>query len=308
MAKVLNRLTAASLLISLLLFQTGCAVRSETYHLSPPLSEIERARLGTIGIVSADFAPETKLFAHSGGRVSGAGKGMAFERGTSFAFIPSPGGTPSNGSYMGNGGGPAVILLGLLAAGLVIGGIYRVATWIPAGEVKDIESNLKNALIDLKMQESLKDRFFKTARNQAPYNFVLIGERGPKTADEMFHYGSLNGKGVDTVIELTVLSIGFEGKGGKDPLLSLLLDTRTRVLSVSGGAVLYENKLEYRSAKRKFTEWISGKGKLFSEELDKGYGELSEKIVEELFLRYELTPGKPSGKTAGQQTLEVPKA
>jgi hypothetical protein len=122
------------------------------------------------------------------------------------------------------------------------------------------------------------------------------------------NYGYLKEKGIDTVIELSVLSIGFEGKGGKDPLLSLLVDVRTRVLSVSDGAVLYQNKLEYRSAKRKFTEWISDKGKLFSEELDRGYGTLSEKIVEELFLRYDLTAKKAPEKKAEHMVREKGKA
>jgi hypothetical protein len=302
MAEVLKRFIAVSVTIALLLFQVGCAAKLPLpYQLPRSLSEEARARLGTISIVSADFVPETKFFAYSRGRVSGGTKGMAFEAGTpsSPIFVP---GTPM-GAPPGSGAGYAVVL-GLIVVGFMVGEVYRAATAIPAEELKEIESNLKKALIELRMQESLKKRFFQTAREQSTFKFVLIEEGGPKTTDEILNYGHLKEKGIDTVIELSVLSIGFEGKGGKDPFLSLLLDARTRVLSVSDGAVLYENKLEYRSAKRKFTEWISDKGKLFSEELERGYGTLSEKLVEELLLRYDFTPKKVPEKTAGHVVRE----
>jgi hypothetical protein len=302
MAKVLKLFTIVSLSIALLLFQSGCA--AHPYQLPPPLSEEERARLGTIGVVSANFVPETTLFAYAKGRVSGAAKGMADGTAQAMAWTGYMG-SQLSGTY---GVAPILLLLVPVVAGSVIGGLYGATTAIPAEKVKEIESNLRKTLIELRMQESLKERFFQTAREQSTFIFVLIEEGGPKTTDEILNYGHLKEKGIDTVIELSVLSIGFEGKGGKDPLLSLLLDARTKVLSVSSGTVLYENKLEYRSAKRKFTEWISDKGKLFSEELGRGYGTLSEKIVEELFLLYDFTDKKAPEKTAEHKVREMAKA
>jgi hypothetical protein len=293
MAEVLKRFTVVFLSIALLLFQVGCA--THPYHLPPPLSEEERARLGTIGIVSADFVPETQLFTCTRGRVSGAAKRMTFGASTAPPLI-----VPVGTSGPGPPGASLVlgVFLAVVVGAVMVEEVYRAATAIPAEKVKEIESNLKKALIELKMQESFKKSLLQTAREQSASNFVLIEEGGPKTPDEILNYGHLKEKGIDTVIELSVLSISFEGKGGKDPLLSLLLGVRTRVLSVSDGAVIYENKLEYRSAKRKFTEWISDKGKLFSEELDRGYGTLSDKIVEELFLLYDFTVRKaPEKKT-----------
>jgi hypothetical protein len=183
-------------------------------------------------------------------------------------------------------------LLGLVAVGFLIAEVARAVTAIPAERVQDAESRLKNALVELKMQESLKKTFIQMAREESAFNFIPLEERGPETADELLDYRHLKEKGIDTVIELSVLSIGFEGAGGKDPLLSLLVDIRIRVLNVSNGAVLYENMLEYRSIKRKFRGWISVEEKLFSEEIDKSYRILSEKMVEELFLRYEFAPKK----------------
>ncbi|MCL4476490.1 MAG: hypothetical protein M1508_09735 [Nitrospirae bacterium] len=299
MTKAIKTVIAISLSIALLSFQAGCAARAaHPYQLPPPLSEEERARLGTMGVVSANFVPEAMLFTYARGRVSGAAKGMVFEAGMAPPLFV-PGGAPSAPPGAGAGfAAGAAVLLGLIIVGVMIGEAYRAATAIPAEEVKEIESNLTKALIELKMQESFKERFFQMAREQSALNLVLIEEGGPKASGETLNYGHLKEKNIDTVVELSVLSIGFEGEGGKDPLLSLLIDVRTRLLSVSDGAVLYENKLEYRSAKRKFTQWIADEGKLFSEELDRGYGTLSEKIVEELFLLYDFTAKKaPERKT-----------
>jgi len=212
MFSVLERLIAVFLSIVLLLFQAGCA--DLPYRLPPPLSEEARARLGTIGIVSANFAPETKLFTYARGRVRGAAEGMAFERRGGPAF-----GVPGGLSGGPGAGGAALLLLGILAGAAAIYGVYRMATAIPAEQVKEIESDLKKALIELRMQESLKERFFQTARQQSAFNFVLVREGGPKTIDEIVNYGHLKEKGVDTVIELSILSVGFEG-GGTNQTLS----------------------------------------------------------------------------------------
>jgi hypothetical protein len=296
-AKVIKSIIAISLSIALLSFQSGCA--SLPYQIPPPLAEQERSRLGTIGIVSADFIPEPKLFTYSRGRVRGAAEGMVFKPSTGVPPIFFPSRSASSGMASGESAAAgAALFIGIGIIFLIGSEIYRAATAIPAEKVKEIESDLKKALIELMMQESFKEKFFQTAREQSAFNLVLVEGGGPKTPEEILNYGNLKEKGIDTVIELSILSISFEGQGGKDPLLSLLLDARTRVLSVSGGTVLYENMLEYRSARRKFTEWISDEGKLFLEELDKGYGKLSEKIVEELFLRYEFTTGKASGEKA----------
>jgi len=101
------------------------------------------------------------------------------------------------------------------------------------------------------------------------------------------NYEHFKEKGIDTVMELTVLSIGFEGKGGEDPDLLLLVDVKTRVVGVSDAAILYENKLEYRSPKRKFTKWIKNEGRPFIEELGTAYSSISGKVLEELFLNYD---------------------
>jgi hypothetical protein len=291
-SNVCKRLTALSLSVVLLLFQTGCA--THPYYLPPPLSEEARAKIGAVAIVSAEFVSEMKFFAHSRGRVSGAAKGMAFEPSEPIGFFWFPtGSAPSGPAAPGAAGGyAAAIVLGLILVGLLASEVYRAATAVSAEEVEKTESNLRTALMDLQIQKSYAEGFLRTAAEQVPLTFTLIEEAGPKTADERPDYGHLKAQGVDTVVELSVLSIGFEGGGGKDPLLWLLLDARVRVIHIPDGTVLYENMLQYRSAKRHFTQWVSEDGMVFSEELGSGYATLSEKIVEEVFLRCDLAPAK----------------
>jgi hypothetical protein len=279
---IMQRLIALFLLIAFLSFESSC---SRPYLLPSPLSEGTRAKLGNIGIISSEFLPESELFTFAKGRVSGAAKGMAGGAAVGAGTVLQSGRSAPGlaGLFV------LVIAAGAAAAGAVIGGIYGTATAIPSEKVGEIEACLKKALIELKMQESLRNVFFEKAKEQTNFNFILIEEGGPKTPDEKINYEHFKGKGIDTVIELGVLSIGFEGKGGKDPDLLLIVDVRTRVVSVSDATVIYENKLEYRSPKRKFTEWIKDEGRPFIEELGTAYNSISEKIVEELFLNYDFS-------------------
>ena len=282
MTGITHRLIALSLLIAFLSFESSC---SRPYLLPPPLSEGTRAKLGNICIVSSEFLPESELFTFAKGRISGAAKGVAGGAGTGAGIVLESGRGATGLAALG----VLVIAAAAAAAGAVIGGVYGTATAIPSEKVEEIEACLKRALIELKMQECFRETFFENAKGQTDFNFVLIEEGGPKTPDEKINYEYFKGEGIDTVIELAVLSIGFEGKGGEDPDLLLLVDVRTRVVRISDATVIYENKIEYRSPKRKFTEWIKDEGRPFIEELGTSYNSISEKIIEELFLNYDFS-------------------
>lgn len=53
------------------------------------MSEAHRSRLGTIGVVAADFAPKAVLLTQSRGKVKGAAKSIADEIGGG-TFFPIP--------------------------------------------------------------------------------------------------------------------------------------------------------------------------------------------------------------------------
>lgn len=106
------------LFIALLVGQLGCALGPQL--LRPPPSERVRAQLGTIGILSARFAPEAKLEGPTRGKGSGAAKGAAK------GFLGSIAAGLEAGAYAGEAGILAFALgLALAPPAAVIGGRGR---------------------------------------------------------------------------------------------------------------------------------------------------------------------------------------
>jgi hypothetical protein len=197
---IMQRLIALFLLIAFLSFETSCT-RPYPYLLPPSLSEGTKAKLGNIGIVSSEFLPNSELFTFAKGRISGAAKGVAGGAGTGAGIVLESGRGATGLAALG----VLVIAAAAAAAGAVMGGVYGTATAIPSEKVEEIESCLKKALMELRMQESLRNVFFEKAKGKTDFNYILIEEGGPKTPDEKINYEPFTGKGIDTVIELAVL-------------------------------------------------------------------------------------------------------
>jgi hypothetical protein len=72
--------------------------------------------------------------------------------------------------------------------GFLIAEVARAATAIPAERVQDAESRLKNALIELKMQESLKETFVRKAREESDFNFLSMAGKGFRNGVSLQRY------------------------------------------------------------------------------------------------------------------------
>lgn len=139
----------------------------------------------------------------------------------------------------------------------------------------------------------MRDHIKRVASDRTRLHLVILTEHGPITREENVNYTSLSGKGLDTIIEVSVLNIALEGEWSINPPLTFLMTVRTKLIKVADGAVLYEHTLQYRGDKRKFTDWAINNAQPFREEFERAYQSLAEKIVEELFLLYDL-PLEPS--------------
>lgn len=269
----IRSLTVIFIFFALLVAQFGCA----TIPVSPPpLSEEARAKLGTIGVVSAVFIPESNLFPFAKGHISGAAKGLAVGT-TAGILVPLsiPTITP-----------PIFIIL--VAASAITGAVGGIAAATPAEKVKEVETALTSALRELRIQETLRDRLFRIASDQTRYNFVLIDKHCPTNKDQVVNYSFLAGKEIDTILELSVLTIDFEGLRRKDPLLSFSVTVRVKLICLADSSMLYANEFRYKSPERKLSYWLQNDARLFMEQLERAYQSLSEKIVDELFLLYDL--------------------
>ncbi|MCX7914563.1 MAG: hypothetical protein N2511_08265, partial [Thermodesulfovibrionales bacterium] len=212
--------------LSLLVTQFGCA----TIRGNPALSEDTRAKLGNIGIASAVFTPDSNLLAFAKGRTSGVVKGLAggtIGGAAAGALATLPFATPLGILFP-----PALLIataVGALSGG-VAGTIVGITESIPAEKAKEIETALTTALTELKIQETMRSHFLKVSSEQTHHRFVIIEELRPTTIEQKVNYSALTAKGINTVLELSVLSIDFEGKGGKDPSLGLLITVRTKLI------------------------------------------------------------------------------
>lgn len=260
--------------------QTGCAVLP--HQLPPPPSDEIRARFGTIAVVSARFTPRPMLQLPAKGGLAGAGRGAATWSATGGLVPFSSGG--------GGGGAGAILVLAASVVGATLGGISGTVAGVvksePAEKVRVSEAALNDALSVLNMQESLRDRIMKVARDQTREHVVILPDKGPAGAGEKVSYGSLADTGIDTVVEVAVTDIGVNGPWDVNPPLNFIMKAQVRVVRTSVDQEYYAAEYEYNRGERTFSGWAADNAVPFLMELDRAYQDIAEKVVEELFLIY----------------------
>lgn len=102
----------------------------------------------------------------------------------------------------------------------------------------------------------------------------------------------LAAQGVDTALEIHVVSAALKGKSGINPPLAVCIDAKATLFRVRDGAELYTCPIHYRSENRKFVEWAAGDARLFREELKRCYQQMGNSLVEQLVARRVLAPGR----------------
>jgi hypothetical protein len=69
---------------------------------------------------------------------------------------------------------------------------------------------------------------------------------------------------------------------------------RARLVRVADGTTIYSNEFRYDSPPRELADWAASDAEVFSEELERGYRDLAERINDELFLMTPITLPVPS--------------
>lgn len=235
----------------LLVAQWGCASAPKA---SPSLlSEEDRAKLGTIGVVSARFSPELDLESRISGKISAAAMGFF-------------------GCILGCG-------YGAFLAPFV--GIYMAIAAESSEKVQAAAATLNQGVADLNIQGSMRDLVLQVGRNKRRRAFVSFEDVGPTILNEEVSYSFLADKGVNTILEISVAKIGFLS-GGIEP--SLVIGVCSRLLTSADGTELYAHPWVYRSDPRRFVAWAADGAQPLRDELDRGLQALAEQIVENLFV------------------------
>ncbi|MFQ5929931.1 MAG: hypothetical protein ACE5MK_09540 [Acidobacteriota bacterium] len=266
--------------IMLLIGQVGCGHDPAPAPVPPP-SERIRSQLGTIGVVSGRFTPEgpdKPKFYGGGSEVEVWGGGWVWVPAEAALFV-------------------------LVVAGIVYlvremteedEGLY--STWPQSAHHKGGISMLgpptgartltEEELASILVHQVLRDRILQIAQERTSHHFVPLKDPAPTDPYERVNYESLKGKGIDTVIEISVPMLGFmeypDDLGRPDAML--VMTAHARLIRVADGEELYANTWEYGGMSHSTTQLTAKDAKLVRDELNDAFQTLAQWIANDLFL------------------------
>lgn len=189
-------------------FLNGCA----NFSIIPPqYVGQERPNYGNIGVVAARFQPQVKVDILTLGKGAGgakvAGKWMLA------------------GEYLGKYCSasvslyaPAVLMCLAIAvpSGAAVGAIQSASGTERNARIAAEEAAMKIRLEDLKLQELIRDKVVEYAQEVELTGFSTLKDQGPEDLKALPVYRPAPGEHVDTVVELSVVSLETETIEGKN--------------------------------------------------------------------------------------------
>jgi hypothetical protein len=168
--------------------------------------------------------------------------------------------------------------------GAITGGIKGATDAVPSADIKEIDAFITKAIAGVDVQGSLAEHVASTGGFLTDYQISLVEGQGPAREDERPLYRSLSGQDVDTVIEVSVKSLGFRGGEGADPSTSFFMDVSVRVVRTADGTEIYSGESSHESGSRRVSDWVSRDGAaLLGQEFEAACSALSKLIIEDLF-------------------------
>ena len=112
---------------------------------------------------------------------------------------------------------------------------------------------------------------------------ILVGWHGD---------GTMNPRAGDKALRIEVLSAVLKGNESVNPSLAVHLEAQATLLRGDDGREIYSCPVHYRGRAHKFTAWAAHDAKLFREELQRCYGELSGTVIDQMIARHLIAPGE----------------
>lgn len=256
----------------------------------PALSEDIRSHLGTVGVTGTDTIPEVGFVLPAKGWTEGLGRGMdkGLEIDRDLADPRNLGGVVS-----------AIVLAPIFA---LAGGAYGAIVAEPASNVEEANRLLRQAISELNLQESLRERTVQVGRLETDIPYVVL------PAESSVNARAMDSLPVNTILVVQITYVTLEdGKGSVNPALRLVLKAQAQLIRKTDGNTLYVLSSEFRGMRHTFREWAAEEGKLFRSELDRGLQDIAVHIIEGTFMLYlfatpegGLRPDYPPGRDCSQ--------
>jgi hypothetical protein len=265
-----------------LVLQSGCATT-----VAPPVPSQEvRHSFGVVAIAPAQYPPQSS-FVISWRHKEGA-------TGTQAALMAGGGGaaTAAMAAVAAPIALPVIVLSGVLYTGVMTSreAIYTSKGIVPADTAAEIESAINKAVAALDVQNALAARLAMIVKSDPQIRLAAVSAAGPDKPAARPDYAQLRTAGIDTVIEVAITEIGFDGciknnwECRPPHVLYLFMRAQARLVRVADGVTLFEWPLEYKGGYHELTRWFADGGRLLGEELEQTYRALAENVYDEAFL------------------------
>lgn len=278
-----------SLVAVVLTWQYGCA------PLQAIPDEVD-AQIKTIGVVWTLDSSGSELHTPPLG-AAGRGSGLGASYGG------------ATGAFLATQAGPAglVFMLPAMVAGALVGApvgaVYGALAAEPAEKRQEPEQVLRSALAELHTPQSLRDfvrNISQIGVSWTRHSFLPLLEQTITVDNRAETYRSLGLEGIDTILELSELTVALDVEELKinNPPLRLIVGIRTRLIQTRDGRVLNDRfVLDIEGRGRLTTEWAADNARLFRAEYARLHQSLPEVVVGELFLLYRIPPHANMGFT-----------
>ncbi|HYA19836.1 MAG TPA: hypothetical protein VEG25_04220 [Burkholderiales bacterium] len=255
-------------------------------------AEIKQAlqNYGTVGLVSAQFdAPvQIEIVQWKGrGALNGAKRGAA--TGAKPGFEVMKAGAQANDPNLGS----SLFMLGagISAVGAAIGSLVGAVAGAFEGEsdktIREEEAQTKAILARLNVQEKARDGVEQYAKEHGGPAFVKLINEGPTSFDQEVVYQGLSAQNVDTVVEITVTSVGVKSDPYSDPdqprPLIVFINARARLVQTKTNSVLDENSFVYQSQAKPYSEWSVNDGRPLADELTTGCQDIARQVSDSFY-------------------------
>jgi uncharacterized membrane protein len=260
------------LCILYLVFPLGCV---------PAAKRIPPKELGSIAVVHTNFTPEIMLDKPAKGWLAGAGRGSVNWMGKVFSWPFTQAGPPI---CTGQGCGLALLMVLALTTsvatiGGMAGGVVGAVKAEPAKKVDEAENIIKEAIAKLKIQETFRNHVAREAQQDKRGRFTILEGYGPTSLDQKATYRNLADRGIETILQISIVRIGLIGKWEVNPQLQLEMAVQVKIIRARDDKELYSDIFLYTGKSRKFSEWCADNAQALNDELEQCYSVLAEDII-----------------------------